>query len=249
MLNNLSLGTVISIIPIYQDSSNILKVLSKFKGVQVDEICVIADCLANTDLNKIKTMQKRIGITISIISHEKRKGIGSAIRQGIQYALSRGYEVVVVLAGNNKDDPKEIPLLLTPILKGGYDYVQGSRFLAGGKSDRNPFFRKIFSRLYPFLWTMITKVRCTDVTNGFRAIRLSIFLNPQIDINQRWLDSYQLEYYIHFKVLNLCYRMKEVPVSKTYPHGHKGGYSKISPFRDWWSIVGPLIYLALKIKK
>jgi dolichol-phosphate mannosyltransferase len=38
----------------------------------------------------------------------------------------------VLLAGNGKDDPNEIPRVLAPILEGRADYVQGSRFLRGG---------------------------------------------------------------------------------------------------------------------
>jgi len=152
------------------------------------------------------------------------------------------------MAGNNKDDPREIPRLLTPILKEGYDYVQGSRFLPGGKRVKNPFLRGLFSRIYPFVWTLLTNIRCTDVTNGFRAYKLKIFSDKRINIWQSWLDSYELEYYIHYKVLTLGYKMKEVPVSKVYPYRHKGGYSNISPFRDWWKIVGPLVYLKLGIK-
>jgi dolichol-phosphate mannosyltransferase len=98
------------------------------------------------------------------------------------------------------------------------------------------------------VWTLLTNVRCTDVTNGFRAYSLRIFSDKRVDIWQSWLDNYELEYYIHYKVLTLGYRMKEVPVSKVYPYRHKGGYSNISPFRDWWKIVGPLVYLRLGVK-
>ena len=177
-----------------------------------------------------------------------REGIGHAIRQGIRYALDHGYSVVVVLAGNNKDDPREIPRLLEPIVIEDYDYVQGSRFLSGGRRVNNPFLRGVFSRFYPFFWTLFTDVRCTDVTNGFRAYKLKLFEDPRINIWQSWLDNYELEYYIHYKVLTLGYKTREVPVSKVYSHRHKGGYSQISPFRDWWKIVGPLIYLRLGIR-
>jgi len=87
------------------------------------------------------------------------------------------------------------------------------------------------------------------ITNGFRAYKLKIFLDKQINIWQDWLDDYELEYYIHYKVLTLDYKFKEVPVSKIYPYRHKGGYSNISPFHDWWKIVGPLIYLKTGVKK
>lgn len=238
----------IAIIPVYNDTGNILKVLAKFRDRIVDEICIVVDCAIKDDLDGIGKAVAKMGTPVRVIENEERKGVGYAIREGIGYALGKGYDVVVVMAGNNKDDPREIPRLLRPILKEDYDYVQGSRFLPGGKRVKNPFLRGVFSRLYPFFWTLLTNVRCTDVTNGFRAYKLEIFSDKRIDIWQGWLDSYELEYYIHYKVLSLGYRMKEVPVSKVYPYSHKGGYSNISPFRDWWKIVGPLVYLTLGVK-
>lgn len=239
----------IAIIPVYSDTGNILKVLAKFRDKVVDEICMVVDCATKDDLDGIRKSATKMGTPVHVIANEERKGIGYAIREGIEYALGKGYDVAVVMAGNNKDDPREIPRLLTPILKKGYDYVQGSRFLSGSKRVKNPFLRGLFSRLYPFIWTLLTNVRCTDVTNGFRAYKLKIFSDERINIWQSWLDSYQLEYYIHYKVLTLRYKTKEVPVSKTYPFRHKGGYSKISPLRDWRKIVGPLVYLKLGAKK
>ena len=247
-MNNDDSFKKIAIIPVYNDAGNIVKVLARFRDKTVDEICIVVDSATKDDQHEIGKAAAKIRTPVHVIRNRERKGIGYAIKEGIEYALDRGHRVAVVMAGNNKDDPREIPRLLTPILKEGYDYVQGSRFLPGGRRVKNPFLRGVFSRLYPFIWTLSTNVRCTDVTNGFRAYKLKIFLDKRIDIWQGWLDSYELEYYIHYKVLALGYKMKEVPVSKVYPHRHKGGYSNISPFRDWWKIVGPLVYLRLGVK-
>jgi dolichol-phosphate mannosyltransferase len=236
----------LAIIPVYRDNSNILKVLDKFRGTVVDEICIVMDSASKDDAKRI--LETSVNVPIHVVRNEDRRGIGYAIRQGIRYALDHGYTVVVVLAGNNKDDPREIPRVLEPIVIKGYDYVQGSRFLSGGRRVNNPFLRGVFSRFYPFFWTLFTDVRCTDVTNGFRAYKLKLFEDQRINIWQTWLDNYELEYYIHYKVLTLGYKTREVPVSKVYSHRHKGGYSQISPLRDWWKIVGPLIYLRLGIR-
>jgi len=206
------------------------------------------DYATKDDLDEIGKAAAKTRTPVHVIRNIERKGVGHAIREGIEYALSKGYSVAVVMAGNNKDDPGEIPRLLAPILKEDYDYVQGSRFLPGGKRVKNPFLRGVFSRLFPFFWTLFTNIRCTDVTNGFRAYKLKIFLDKRIKIWQSWLDGYQLEYYIHYKVLTSGYKTKEVPVSKIYLYRHKGGYSNISPLRDWWKIVGPLVYLRLGVK-
>jgi dolichol-phosphate mannosyltransferase len=184
---------------------------------------------------------------LTVITNPLRKGIGHAIRQGYEYALSNGFGLIVVMAGNGKDDPQEIPRLTEPILKNEYDYVQGSRFLPGGRRVRNPFLRRIFTRAFPWLWTFTTGVRCTDVTNGFRAYRAAILRDPKINVWQEWLDNYQLEYYLHYKVLTLGFKFLERPVSKTYPEG-RGGYTRISPLRDWWQIIGPIVLLKIGAK-
>jgi dolichol-phosphate mannosyltransferase len=226
-----------------------VNVLAKFPDKIVDEICIAVDCATKGDLEEIRKAAAKIGTPVHIINSKERKGVGYAIREGIRYALDHGYDVAVLMAGNNKDDPREIHRLLNPIMRGDYDYVQGSRFLPGGRRVKTPILRGIFSRLYPLIWTLFTDIRCTDVTNGFRAYKLKIFNDKRINIWQSWLDGYGLEYYIHYKVLTLDYKTKEVPVSKVYPYRHKGGYSKISPLRDWWKIVGPLIYLKIGAKK
>ncbi|MCW4010413.1 MAG: glycosyltransferase family 2 protein [Candidatus Bathyarchaeota archaeon] len=239
----------IVIIPACNNTKQLLQVLCNFKNKTVDEICLVIDCAPQCDLQLIRKAACRTLIPVHIISKQNREGIGVAIREGIEYGISRKYDIAVIMAGNGKDQPEEIPRLLKPILKESYDYVQGSRFLNGGRAVKNPFLRRMFSRLFPFVWTLLTKSRCTDVTNGFRAYKLSLFKNEEIDISQGWLNRYELEYYIHYKALTLGYRVKEVPVSKIYPFNNKGGYSNISPLRDWWQIVGPLLYLKTGIKK
>jgi dolichol-phosphate mannosyltransferase len=239
---------ILAIIPVYRDIVAAVKVLKEFSAGYVDQIFLVVDAPQKSDEKEIETTVAEMPTPVSIVVHEKRKGIGYAIRQGIDYGLVHHFDVALVLAGNNKDNPHEIPRVLAPILEAEFDYVQGSRFLPGGKKVNNPFLRGVFSRIYPFVWTLLTKKRCTDVTNGFRAYKLHMFLDKRINIHQDWLDSYQLEYYIHYKALTSGYKTKEVPVSKTYAFKHKGGYSQISPFRDWWMIVGPLIYLKLGLK-
>jgi dolichol-phosphate mannosyltransferase len=240
---------ILAIIPVYRDIGAAVKVLRKFRAGYVDRVFLVVDAPKENDEKEMGKTIAGMPTPVSVVVHEKRNGIGYAIREGIDYGLAHNFDIAVVLAGNNKDNPHEIPSLLAPILEDGFDYVQGSRFLPGGKKINNPFFRGIFSRLYPFVWTLFTKKRCTDVTNGFRAYKLNIFLDKRFNIHQNWLDSYQLEYYIHYKVLTLRYKMKEVPISKVYAFRHKGGYSNISPFKDWWQIVGPLLYLKFGIRK
>ena len=225
----------------YNEENRIKTVLERFGGVKVHRVLVVNDGSTDTTPEVLKSFD------VESIHHPKKEGVGSCIRDGIDYARKNGFELVVVMAGNGKDDPKEIPVLLKPILEENFDYIQGSRYLEGGEAGNLPLARAVGIKAFTFLWSLLLRRGLTDVTNGFRTYKVSLFDDPKINIWQEWLSTYELEYYIHFWVLKLNYKFGEVPISKIYPSKKK--YSKIRPFLDWWPIVKPLFYLLLKIRK
>lgn len=189
------------------------------------------------------------GQGVQTIRHPRRMGVGAAIRTAAEHARERGYEILVIMAGNDKDNPEEIPKLLEPIVKEGYDLVQGSRYKKrGGTGGDMPLYRKMATRLHPWLLSGMTGQKITDSTNGFRAFRLSILNDPRINLKQEWLNAYELEPYLLFKAITLGYRVTEAPVTKIYPP-KKLGYTKMRPVTGWWSILRPLFYLWLGLKK
>ncbi|HSV43889.1 MAG TPA: glycosyltransferase family 2 protein [Candidatus Bathyarchaeia archaeon] len=186
---------------------------------------------------------------VKTLKHPQRRGVGAAIRSAIDYARSQGYEIIVIMAGNDKDEPNEIGLLVDPILNGQADFVQGSRYLKGRRTGGDmPFYRKIATRMHPFLLSFFVRRRVTDSTNGFRAIRLSILADERINLNQDWLDAYELEPYLLFKCIQAGYRFVEAPVTKIYP-SRQLGYTKMKPVTGWWSILRPVIFLGLGLKQ
>ncbi|NIN00134.1 MAG: glycosyltransferase [candidate division Zixibacteria bacterium] len=229
------------IIPVYNEENGIKTVLEKFKQVQMDKVLVVNDGSTDATAEVLKSFN------VENIHHRQKQGVGSCIRDGIDYARKNSFPLVAVMAGNGKDDPKQIPRLLKPIFEEDYDYIQGSRYLEGGEAGNLPFARRFAIRAFTFLWSVLLRRKLSDVTNGFRAYKVSLFDDPKINIWQNWLSTYELEYYIHFWVLKLKYKFGEVPVSKIYPSKKK--YSKIRPFLDWWPIVKPLFYLLLRIRK
>ena len=237
------------VIPVYGESDPICWVLSRFRKGSVNTICLVVDVPLRRDMEKTREAARQSGIKVHIIKNRQRTGVGSSLRQGLRYLAETKHDIAVIMAGNGKDDPAEIDRLVAPVVRGGSDYVQGSRYVPGGRKSRMPFVRVVFNRIYPLIWSVLTQRRCTDVTNGFRCYNLDVLRDHRVDLDQNWLNGYSLEYYLHYKVLALGYRVKEVPVSKIYPFGNKGGYSKIQPLKDWWPIVSPLGLLLLGVRK
>jgi len=186
---------------------------------------------------------------ILILRNEENQGIGSAMKRVLEYAIDHEYDVVAIQAGNDKDDATQIPRLLEPILSGAADFVQGSRFLPGGNFGNTPAYRVVATRyVHPILFSAVVGKKLTETTNGFRAFRTCILKDPRIDWRQPWLDKYELEPYLLYKSIKLGYRHTEVPVSKIYPPRSEG-YTKMKPITGWWSMLRPIAYLALGLKK
>lgn len=179
------------------------------------------------------------------LRHPVNQGVGAALRDGFKQAVQLKCDTIVAMGADDQDRAQEIPRLLSK-LREGYDFVQGSRWLSGGRVVNIPLFRRVTTMIYSALFTLLTRRWITDGTNGFRAFRVSIL--KTIHLRQRWLNTYELEPYLYYQAIMQGYRVVEVPVTKRYPKSGKG-YTKMKPFRDWWRILRPLILLGLRIRR
>jgi dolichol-phosphate mannosyltransferase len=186
---------------------------------------------------------------VRVLRHARTRGVGRALATGLADLRERDFEVVAIMAGNDKDDPGEIPRLLAPIAEDRADFVQGSRWMAGGRVGGSmPGYRHWATRVHPLVFSLMVGKRLTESTNGFRAFRLRLLDDPRIDLGQPWLDRYELEPYLLFKTIRLGYRHLEVPCTKIYPPREEG-ITKMRPVLDWWSILRPVILLGLGLRR
>lgn len=235
----------------FNEAQTINRLLPKYKKIKSPYryLLLFVNDGSSDDTNSIvKAFLNNENIKNSkVLNNQKNKGVGFTIRKIIKYGLENKFDICVIMAGNGKDDPAEIPKIIEPIVKDNYDYIQGSRFLEGGSFENLPFLRKVLIKGFTLIMYLFTGFKCTDATNGFRAYKFSLFKDKRIDLDQDWLDRYELETYLHYKVITLGYKIKEVPVSKNYIQGVKK-YSKIRPVVDWWKLARPVFLVKFGIK-
>jgi dolichol-phosphate mannosyltransferase len=233
---------VLCVAPAWNEGERIAKVV-KAVPHQVKATVVVDDGSSDNTASHAEAA----GATV--IRSETNRGVGAAIRSGIDYAIANGYEIVVVVSGGGKTPPEQIPRLLYPIINGEAELAQGSRYIDGGEYLRMPLRRKLGTKAYTLLFSFFCGRRVTDASSGFRAIKVSLFDDKRINLWQDWLDRYELEPYLLFKSLSLGHKVVEVPITIEYPKTDGIAYTKMRAITDWWKIFRPVLFLALRLKK
>jgi polyprenyl-phospho-N-acetylgalactosaminyl synthase len=154
------------------------------------------------------------------LRHVINRGQGAALKTGIDFALSKGAEVIVTFDADGQHVPADIRRMVAPVLDGSADVTLGSRFLAGGRTNVSPL-RRVYLKLGVFAFLVLYGIRLTDSHNGLRA--LSRHAAEKIEIKS---DRMEHASEIVDQIKKKRLRYKEVPVEIRYTeyslkHGQK----------------------------
>lgn len=172
--------------------------------------------------------------------------LSAQMRMAFAYALHQGYEGIITIDGNNKDDVSAIPDFIK-LLGEGYDHVQGSRYIPGGKAINTPRLRHIGVKLlHAPLVSLASHRRHTDTTNGFRGYSRRLLMDSKIAPFRNIFQTYELHYHMAIESSrDKKYRLVETPVTRSYPKSGKVP-SKISPLKGNIQILNILMRASLR---
>lgn len=212
-----------------------LKAMKKY----TDQIDVVVADGGSTDGSLEHAFLKDQNVRALLTKKGKGK-LSAQMRMAFAWALHEGYEGVVVVDGNGKDDISAIPDFIKK-LDEGYDHVQGSRFIPGGKAINTPLSREIgLHLLHAPLISLAARKRHTDTTNGFRGYSAELLSDADINIFRDIFATYELHYYLAIESSRRKkYTVTEVPVTRAYPKKGKTP-TKISPVKGNIHILGVL---------
>ena len=229
---------ILAIIPALNVAHQVGEVIRRVPAGEVNLVLLVDDGSIDCTAEVARAAGARV------VSHKQNEGAGAAIRTGIRYAHEHGFDGVVVLNAIGKFDPADVGSLLSPLREGDADLVQGSRFVPNGGQRGSPLRRRIGQRGYSLAFSTLLGHRVTDASSGIRAFRTAIAYSEGIDLDQQWLNRYELEPYLLWKSIQCGFRVLEVPMSVHYPPGPRSAYTRMRPVRDWWRLTRPLLILA-----
>jgi glycosyltransferase involved in cell wall biosynthesis len=144
-----------------------------------------------------------------LLRHVVNRGQGAALQTGIDFALSRGAEVLVTFDSDGQHDASEIGRLVEPVQSGRVDVALGSRFLGGTVGI--PTGRRFVLRLGVLFTRVFSGIRVSDTHNGLRAFSRRA-AEKLLLTHDRMAHASEILDRIH--VLGLRY--EEVPVTIRY---------------------------------
>lgn len=175
--------------------------------------------------------------------------LGAQMRMTFAYALSEGYQGVVVVDGNDKDDvPGALPDFIRR-LDEGCDHVQGSRYIPGGRHENTPLCRHLGVRvLHAPLLGLASGFPYTDTTNGFRAYSRRFLEDPRVRVFREEFVGYELHYYLAIEAAQGGFRVRETPVTRVYPATGRMP-TTISPVRGNLALLKTLLCTVFRYSK
>lgn len=218
------------LIPIINEGDRIHKELYRAKKHKVSSFADIVICDGGStdgcvDENKLK----KLDVNTLLIKRDEGKQ-GAQLRMGIWWALERDYKGIITIDGNNKDSIEDVPRFIEK-LEEGYDLVQGSRFIRGGRAINTPFVRLIaVQMIHAPVISLTAHQRFTDTTNAYRGYSARYLRDERVQPLRDIFMTYELLAYLSVRATQIGMKACEVPVTRAYPKTGKTP-TKISFFK------------------
>ena len=224
------------LIPVINEGPRIRIQLGKMQKLGISLVCDVIMCDGgSTDGSMGLDFLSSMGVNTVLI----KRGLGklsAQMRMGLWWGLQEGYEGCITVDGNGKDGIEAIPSFCEK-LDEGFDFVQGSRFIAGGKAENTPVTRLLALRLiHAPLISLAAGFHFTDTTNAFRAYSRKYINHPEVLPFRDVFETYELLAYLSVRASQLGLKVCEIPVERIYP---KSGPipTKISFLKGNWDLI------------
>jgi hypothetical protein len=211
------------LIPTLNEEHNIAWVLEHLPSI-VDEV-ILAD---GHSMDRTIAVARSVRPDVKVVTQHFR-GKGDAVRVGLAAASA---DLIVMIDADGSMHPSEIDRFVTPLIN-GYDFVKGSRFLAGGGSRDLTWLRRLGNQALVRMTNAMFLVRFTDLCYGFCSFRRDCL--PSLDLTAHGFEI-ETELVVHALKANL--RIAEVP-SIELPR--RRGTSNLHTFRDGQLVLRTLV--------
>lgn len=204
--------TVVAVVvPAYRVTRHIVQTLGGI-GPEVARIYVVDDHCPDGSGNCV--LSHCTDPRVTVIFHDRNKGVGGATITGYRRAVEDGADVIVKLDGDGQMDPCHIPKLVGPIVNGLADYTKGNRFYYLEGVQQMPLVRLIGNAALSFVAKFSTGYwDLFDPTNGYTAVHAKVVARLPLEKIE---NRYFFESDMLFRLNTIRALVMDIPIPALY---------------------------------
>jgi dolichol-phosphate mannosyltransferase len=167
-------GEVVVVIPTYDERENLGPIVERVHAATPTAHVLVVDDNSPDGTGELAERLAADDERVHVLHRTDKTGLGAAYVDGFEWALGRGFDVVVEMDADGSHAPEDLPRLLEVLASGRADVVLGSRYVPGGKVVNWPWYRQWLSRGGNVYSKLALGVAINDVTGGYRAYRRQV---------------------------------------------------------------------------
>lgn len=193
---------VVLFMPAFNEAASVASVVERVPEVVEGHpvLCLVVD---DGSTDGTAEVARRAGAIV--LSQEKNRGLGAAVRTGLRRALDYDPVAVAFCDADGEYAPEELGILVRPILDGAGDYVVGSRF--AGDIERMHPHRRVGNVVLTWLLAWVSRHRISDGQSGYRAF------SPRAAESAEVIHDFNYAQVLTLDLLAKGMRYVEVPIS------------------------------------
>lgn len=204
----LGAGPIVLVLPARDEAARIGAVIERLPA---DVLGRATRCVVVDDGSVDDTVEVAAGYGAIVVKHGASRGLGAAVRTGLEAARGLDAAAVVFCDADGEYDPAELATLVAPLAAGRADYVVGSRF-AGSIGRMRPH-RRAGNRVLTLALRLVARHPISDGQSGYRA------LSARAAAECRIAHDYNYAQVLTLDALARGFRYAEVPISYSFRRG------------------------------
>lgn len=199
------------IIPTYNEKGNIDRIIEKILSLNVVfHILIVDDNSPDGTADIVKGLQDKYPQRLYLIEREGKLGLGTAYITGFKWAIKHKYDYIFEMDADFSHNPDDLPRLYHACAYDGADLAIGSRYKNGANVVNWPIGRILISYFASRYVSLITGMKITDTTAGFKCYRRKVL--ETINLDKIRLVGYAFQIEMKFATWKYGFKIVEIPI-------------------------------------
>ena len=227
--------------PTYNERQNLESIIGRIRAAAPDAEVLVVDDNSPDGTGKIADELADADSHVQVMHRTQKAGLGKAYLAGFNWALERGYDVIMEMDADGSHQPEYLPRLIGSLAGvganpdgQGADLAIGSRWIPGGKTVNWPKSREALSRCANFYVRIMLGMGVHDATAGFRAYRADTLRAISLETVESTGYSFQID--LTLRVHHAGLKITEIPITFVEREHGASKMSRSIIFESFWRV-------------